>query len=179
MREKNQFMVLFLAHVLLGFLCVSCCRDIVCVGGFEIGISPVDGERFLEGEYQLIFQIEEYEIEFICPANGASTNTVYCEKDDSTEVPDNLVHYCSIYNGYYVVYDSDEISGIVCHFHFESEENRSVRGPRTVELTVRYNGEIVNETSLTPEYNRDEDFWGNTCDGYCENLIGETVYLEL
>lgn len=181
MRDKLK--MLFLLMVTL-FSCISChnCNLIGCTGGFELYVTTEDGTSITEGEYTVTFNVEDDNFKVVCSTDPAD-NINYCA--EFSNIPDNLSllpipEFADL---------SPEKNGSDMHMvgflfkivYFENseyEEGESVRGPTSVSVKVEFEGNVIAQADYSPEYERDNDYFGDPKCGYCDSAVEETLTIQ-
>lgn len=163
-----------LAALVGGVHCIVPCNEIGCDGGFEWTASPADGTTLVPGEYRLEIVLEGTTHGIIC-AIAAGLRDSECgeatvvdgdgefalfvdlapRQTGDTWNPDAPLEALRVSVADHSDWDDDDRS-------------QSVRGPTEIDITMTFEDRTLVDVGFTPEYERDEDFWGDERCGYCD-----------
>jgi hypothetical protein len=153
-----------------------------CTGGFELYVATEDGTSITEGEYTFNFNVEGEEFEIVCSTDPADNINYWAELSN---IPDDL----SLLPIPEFVDLSPEKNGSDVHligFYFkisyhepgEVDNSYSVRGPESVSVKVEFEGNVIAQEDYLPEYERDNDYFGDPKCGYCDSAVEETLTIQ-
>jgi hypothetical protein len=161
---------------LLGIGAASCivpCNEIACDGGFEWTATPADGSTIVPGQYRIELVIEGTTHVVEC-AIAAGLRDSECGEAVVTDGEELFV---------WAHLDSRQSSetwdpeapiealrvSIADHGDWEDDDrSQSVRGPEEIAITLSLGDRVLLEDEFAPQYERDEDFWGDKRCGYCD-----------
>lgn len=150
--------------------CVAC-QENGCDAGFEWTASPIGGGTIAPGEYRITFDVEEASYEVVCTiAEGfRQSECTLPDGDHEFDLTFDLTprQANDTWNPDAPV-ESLRVS-IADHGDWRDDDrSQSVRGPEEVAITVTLGDRKLVDEAFTPDYVRDEDFWGDERCGYCD-----------
>lgn len=160
-----------LAGVASGASCVAC-NDVGCDAGLVWTGSPIDRSTFVPGDYLVTLVIEETTHELTCTVATTGHRDSGCtsaegdfevladftprQSDDEWD-PNAPLESLTV-----TMFDDSED---------DSDRDRSVRGPEHVAITVTLADRTLVTDEFAPEYDRDEDHWGDERCGFCDQRV--------
>lgn len=169
-------MLFFLSFFISG--CVRC-NDIGCpYGGFGVTATMAGGNAYSKGEYTVHLVVEEHEFDIYCQV----TNTYETSQCDDGQIasPSGWKYTLKLLTG---LTDGDiehpdpakPVIGI--RFFAAHETNSGRRGPTSLDVQIQLADIILIENSYSPQYERDNDYYGDEDCGYCETTIEEELII--
>jgi hypothetical protein len=155
------------------------CNEPACVGGLAWTAAPADGATIRPGEYRLDILLEGTPHAIVCTI-AASLRDSECS---AAVTPDGMSDFdLSVDLAPRQVGDTWDPDAPVeamritmaDHSDFDDDDrSQSVRGPEEVDVTLTLEGRVLLQESFAPEYERDENFYGDERCGYCDEQVEE------
>lgn len=152
-----------------GYSCTPC-NEVGCPGGIHWKAKVVDGAVLQPALYRADVMLEGtiYAVECTYDA-GVGSNA--CRPPERLEGDGR----------FFLLFEFDLVDGVPAGFVLRAweSEGESIRGPRSLEISVRDedSGMLIVDESYELEYSRDETFWGDRKCGFCDLEETRVVWL--
>jgi hypothetical protein len=143
------------------------CNLIACGGGFQWTASASDSSPVAPGNYQVDVTLDGEtfvsDCTVVAAADGASTCTAIGSEGSDWHLQLHLMAGAS---------DVDEVAGFSLLTFAERGEGADYiyAGPRTVHIVVTHDDAPFIAVEYDPEYESDDEYWGDPQCGTCESL---------